>query len=256
MAQKPKPHVREAILRAAIGAFAEVGYERATLAAIAERAGTSIGNVYKYFSSKEELFEAALPASFVRELSSLLERRVKALGRERDAAALAPSHPHRIVSEELLCFALAHRPQVLFLLARAQGSPYATFRDEIVQRLVELAVAYVRNAYLGVGVDAKRRRGLARIYRSFIGSLVSVLAEESSEQAAREAIFDVETYHLAGLGALFTHARWSEGGFGRTSHAEANRPSKQRPRRARRVESGEEPGRGKFRPSTKSRQKE
>ena len=56
MVQRPKPEIREAILKAAAEVFAEGGFEHAALGDIVERAGTSIGNLYKYFASKDELF--------------------------------------------------------------------------------------------------------------------------------------------------------------------------------------------------------
>ncbi len=51
---------REAILGAARAAFAEAGYDRATLRGIAAAAGVDPALVLHYFGSKEGLFEAAL----------------------------------------------------------------------------------------------------------------------------------------------------------------------------------------------------
>jgi len=47
---------RNAILEAATEVFREVGYERASMAMIAERVGGSKTTLYGYFPSKEELF--------------------------------------------------------------------------------------------------------------------------------------------------------------------------------------------------------
>ena len=49
---------RRAILEAASEVFQEMGFERATMAAICERLGYSKATLYNYFSSKEELFSA------------------------------------------------------------------------------------------------------------------------------------------------------------------------------------------------------
>ncbi|HTI06428.1 MAG TPA: TetR family transcriptional regulator [Gemmatimonadales bacterium] len=46
------------ILKAALELFRERGYEAATMRAIAERAGVSLGNAYYYFGSKEHLIQA------------------------------------------------------------------------------------------------------------------------------------------------------------------------------------------------------
>ena len=54
---------RAAILDAALAAFAERGYARATMRDIAQRAGVTHGLVQRHFGSKEALFIAAVPAS-------------------------------------------------------------------------------------------------------------------------------------------------------------------------------------------------
>lgn len=51
---------RDAILSAATELFHEVGYERASMAAISARVGGSKQTLYSYFKSKEELFSAAM----------------------------------------------------------------------------------------------------------------------------------------------------------------------------------------------------
>ena len=49
---------RTLILNAALDLLAERGYEKATMRAIAEKAGVSLGNAYHYFKSKEHLVQA------------------------------------------------------------------------------------------------------------------------------------------------------------------------------------------------------
>ncbi len=48
----------EAILDAAAEIFRDTGYDSATVDAIAEQAGTSIGSIYQFFPNKQALFEA------------------------------------------------------------------------------------------------------------------------------------------------------------------------------------------------------
>ncbi|MET7988189.1 TetR family transcriptional regulator [Streptomyces sp. NPDC005281] len=58
----PEGH-RAAILEAARQAFAERGYARATVRDIARRAGVTHGLITRQFSSKEQLFLAAVPGN-------------------------------------------------------------------------------------------------------------------------------------------------------------------------------------------------
>jgi AcrR family transcriptional regulator len=52
------PGKRQAILDEAVRTFAEVGFRRADVQVIADRAGVGKGTVYRYFRSKEDLFWA------------------------------------------------------------------------------------------------------------------------------------------------------------------------------------------------------
>ena len=65
---------REAILDAARRAFAEQGYQRATIRGVAELAGVDPALVHHYFGTKQGLFVAAvqLPVNPVEQLSTLL----------------------------------------------------------------------------------------------------------------------------------------------------------------------------------------
>lgn len=50
-----KEKIRENIIDAAREAFTKEGYEKATLKDIADKADISVGNIYRYFKSKEEI---------------------------------------------------------------------------------------------------------------------------------------------------------------------------------------------------------
>jgi AcrR family transcriptional regulator len=51
---------RQAIMEAALAAFREVGYERASMSGIAARLGGSKATLYSYFKSKEDLYATAI----------------------------------------------------------------------------------------------------------------------------------------------------------------------------------------------------
>src|SRR5918994_3904856 len=65
---------REAILDAARRAFAEQGYQHATIRGVAELAGVDPALVHHYFGTKQELFVAAvrLPVNPVEQLTTVL----------------------------------------------------------------------------------------------------------------------------------------------------------------------------------------
>jgi AcrR family transcriptional regulator len=69
---------RQAILQAALSVFREVGFERASMSEIAARVGGSKATLYGYFSSKDQLYAAAMLAAIETEseqVVSLLDPR-------------------------------------------------------------------------------------------------------------------------------------------------------------------------------------
>jgi len=214
MAQSPKAHVREALLEAMRALVIEVGYASTTVAAVAARAGVATGNVYRYFPSKEALFDAAIPASFAREVARRVRARVVSLGSARDVDALPPGSAYPLVSEELFELVLGARLSVAFLLLGAAGTPHAGFAPRLVRDLVRLARAYARSAY-GLRFDGPQVFVLTRIYASYVGSLGEALATYTAESTLRAVTSDLARYHLAGLRALFV--------------AHQERPSKETP---------------------------
>ena len=68
------PERREMILRVAISEFASKGYAATGINELARKAGISIGSLYSYFASKEDLFLAVIDigsATLVKELSDV-----------------------------------------------------------------------------------------------------------------------------------------------------------------------------------------
>jgi AcrR family transcriptional regulator len=203
MAQRPKEHVREGIVRAAAGLFAEIGFPQATMAAVAARAGTSVGNVYKYFDGKDALLEAVLPSAFVDELHDLTRQRVEALGDVRDLRTLPPSSRYHVLAGELLDTALANRERVVILLGRAEGTPFASFASDFTDRLVTWALAYARKAYPSVRPSRGMRFALRRIYLGYFAAIADAFTVFHTEEAIRDAVSHLTAHHQGGLKNLF-----------------------------------------------------
>lgn len=55
-----KDEIRKNIIKEALIEFKQMGYKGASIRSIAKNAGTSVGNFYKYFDSKENLYESLI----------------------------------------------------------------------------------------------------------------------------------------------------------------------------------------------------
>ena len=64
MVQILEDTMKTKIEEAGLKLFGELGYRQCTMGKIAEEAGISVGNIYKYYSSKEELFYKLIEPEF------------------------------------------------------------------------------------------------------------------------------------------------------------------------------------------------
>jgi AcrR family transcriptional regulator len=148
---------REAILDAARRAFAEQGYQRATIRDVARLAGVDPALVHHYFGTKQELFVAAvrLPVNPVEQLTAVLAAEPDLVGRRLvetflsiwdHAAGQSPllALIRSAVSDQDAAAMLREfiTEEVLGPIADRLGSPDARLRATLVgSQLIGLAVA-------------------------------------------------------------------------------------------------------------------
>jgi AcrR family transcriptional regulator len=170
----PQGH-RAAILRAAREAFAEKGYARATIRDIAKRADVTHGLVMRQFTSKENLFLAAVPGH--RDLPELTAGNTDALP-DRIAAAFI----HRMETNT------TDDPLVTMIRSAAAHESAATRLADVMQEHSQTAYGAV---LCGDDVDVR----VALLGAQLIGLAFSRYIVKSGPLAAMSA--DDATRHLA-----------------------------------------------------------
>ena len=198
MPQVLKPEVRARILDASLRVFAELGFARATMATIAERAGLGSASLYRYYASKGELFDTVITSELASEFERLLVKRVRALA-QASARSFAP---RRDYGQEMLDFWLEHRLAVVVLLDRAQGTAYEPYGQRFVSLLVKSTIEQMRAAEPGIEITAAARFVLTRIFESTRRTLAEILAHTSDQRVLRETIEAFWSYQIPGLHGL------------------------------------------------------
>ncbi len=198
MPQRLKEDLRTKILVAAGEVFAESGYPAARLAEIAKRAGTSTSNLYKYFENKSALFEQSVPADAVALFVSRLRERVGEFRGRPDWTQATASGSKQ--AGALLDYWISHRHITIFLLINAQGSPYASIREELVETMVSEAVAW--HVDTSGTVDPSLRFIVVQVFTRTLEIIANILRTYREETSIRETIAHFWRYQLAGLEAL------------------------------------------------------
>ena len=181
----------ELILDTAAKLFAEIGYEAATTNAIAERAGISIGSLYRYFPDKEALL-GALAQRYVEQTRVIYDRVIT-----EDLVYLPlPVLFDRVLDPFLEMY--QQYPIYHHLLLGADSSPdiaaaASAVRAESLERLTGLLRS------LAPQLSSERARLVAAVINATIKALISLLAASDDPQFGRQAKAEVKRMLLAYL---------------------------------------------------------
>jgi AcrR family transcriptional regulator len=148
---------RKEILDAAAGLFAERGFQRATMRAVASRAGIATGTIYNFYDDKDALLRA------------LMHRLNESERRSADLAA-AGSNPASYIRHRLE-LATAELPLLQVILAEALVDPAVrqSYLEEIIAPTFALAEKQLRRQGRGNRTEALRLRIVAA---TLVGLLV------------------------------------------------------------------------------------
>lgn len=174
--RRPECRHRE-ILDAAVAAFSETGYERATIADVARRAAVSPGLVVHYFGSKQELFEAVIEERFLRFVAG------------EEAMLAAHTGPSRDLLHQLVRRFWEHLAEPgtveLALVVKAERAAFPEATRTLFQQLSERW----RRLFEAV-LDAGVRRGEFRIAGPHVARVIGSSIAGAVESARCFASFD------------------------------------------------------------------
>ncbi|MBO5773342.1 MAG: TetR/AcrR family transcriptional regulator [Clostridia bacterium] len=142
--QYQKEDVRKRIVDSAKTEFLRVGYYRASMLQISNRAKVPIGNLYRYFSSKASLFDAIVGTARER----ILEAVKASLGERRATPITEEAFKNKVneVAINFLSIARDYQKETILLLQKSGGSAYDGLIDEVIDCVKTLLNDRVRNA--------------------------------------------------------------------------------------------------------------
>jgi|GEM_PF-3023552 AcrR family transcriptional regulator len=208
-----KAEVRERILDAALSLLAEKGYRGATLPGIAELAGVSVGNVYRYFDLKDAILAQAIPEEKLVGIRDIVLGGLRALAARGSPYHAAPrgraeagagdgGAAGAATSMERL---FAYGRELAFLFRGAGGSALEGFAESLAADLSAAFEAWA--ASIGARVPARRKPLVRALYVSFL-ALAADAFMAAWKVGGRDRPADpgdfllVIDYHRSGMAAL------------------------------------------------------
>ncbi|MBR2480617.1 MAG: TetR/AcrR family transcriptional regulator [Clostridia bacterium] len=143
--QYQKEDVRKRIVDAAKTEFLRVGFYRASMLQISNRARVPIGNLYRYFASKEALFDSIVGTAKERILEVIkggLGLTVKSDALPKQETILKMDK----VSDNFLEIARDYQKEMILLLQKSNGSKHDGFIEEVVGYVKDLLNERVKDS--------------------------------------------------------------------------------------------------------------
>lgn len=196
--QYKKNEIKEKIDSAALTVFAEKGYSGATVSDIGREAGVSVGNIYKYYNSKEDIFYANVGEAFVDKAKTLLAEKICA-SQKQYAGAGDCEDAFWLVNEEVISFMVENRSRMLIVFGKSGGTKYENTKKELVEFIISEVEGRIFKQPGAFAADSPGRFTASVIYSSLIDMVLGVLEELKDPEALRKSLQRINTYHLLGI---------------------------------------------------------
>jgi len=143
--QYKKEEVNNRIISAATNAFQKYGYRQTSMMQVSLDSRVPIGNLYRYFPSKEFLFEEVVGNACKRcfeLIDEIYEVSVDKLKNSSEKFIASTGD----IADMLIEYINEYSTQMFILLRNSQGSKYESFRENVIDRVSEL----IRKGFFGV----------------------------------------------------------------------------------------------------------
>jgi Transcriptional regulator len=203
MAQYKKNDIKQRIDDAAVSVFAKVGFHEARLADISKLSGVSIGNIYRYYKNKEELFYGVLPESVLLGFSDAIINRVSV----STGGGSPENGPLNEATDSLMRLVISNRLRLQILINGSAGTRYENFTDNFAEAMLR--------SLSGIFPDEferyLRQNGSLDIpkmlYRNIVEVYSKALGLPLSDSELYDTLMQITRYHYAGITSLFHYGQ-------------------------------------------------
>ncbi len=202
--QIKKDRVKATIDSAARELFATRGFLETGISDIARGAGISVGNVYRYYGSKEELFYSLVPPEMVKKTKSLLRLKIRAaFGIPVGEAGKAREVSLR--QEEFVRFLAENRLSMLAAFRHGKGTSYEPCPGELKSLILRSVGSYLgslrgRGKH---GMSSGMRGILGLVYDQLFSGTLAILERYPDPGDLFRMMGLLMDYHFGGLERLF-----------------------------------------------------
>lgn len=195
MVQYKKDDVKEKINNAALIVFAEKGYEVAKVSDISKLSNVSVGNIYKYYKGKEDIFYSILPEAFVDELKKLIKNKILLWKSEENIRV----ENNTFMNEALTRLMIDNKERITILFKGSKNTKYENFKDEFIDFLTNAVVCNYKITENN-DVDVENKLLFIRvIFKNLINMISDMMQQITTTEDLSKLLSYVNQYHMFGI---------------------------------------------------------
>lgn len=176
-----KDEVRNSIAKEALKEFKELGYKGASIRSIAKNSNTSVGNIYKYFESKEDLYEQLIGYVYHKLMSYINQ-----FG-EVEVNDKAEEFFYQLM-EKIVEIFKENSTEIAILLNKSEGSKYENCKVVFVDFITRIVTKQMSYCLLRQGKKLKDNFIIHLISYSLVESISIIVREREDGHEVRELI--------------------------------------------------------------------
>lgn len=198
MVQVKKDEIKQVIENSALDLFLEKGYINTKINDIAQNSSISVGNIYIYFKSKEELFYTILPQSFVDSLKSYNSNIFPIL-----SIAFLKYHKRLeryLPTNRRIDSIILNRKKILILLRYSKGTKYENIKEEIIENIINSEINFLqKNGFVNIYNKNQNYRIAKMVFNNMLNLLLDSLEGDITDDERRKVIKFTYEYNLVGF---------------------------------------------------------
>lgn len=179
-----KDHVRNSIREEALKEFNKKGYKGASVRNIAKNSNTSVGNIYKYFDSKEALYENLIEPVYDKVMDYINQFEKVELNDKAEDVFYQ-------LMEKIMEIFNYNSMELSILLNKSQGSRYEHCKGTFVSFITRIVTENVSYQLSTKGKKLKDNFLIYIISNSLVESISIILEEIQDGSKARKLILNI-----------------------------------------------------------------
>lgn len=179
-----KDEIRNKIIEEALSEFKNKGYKGTSIRSIAKNSGTSVGNMYKYFESKENLYENLIGSVFHKLMSYINKFNMVELNDKADEIFYE-------LMDKIMEIVEGNSTELSILLNKSEGSKYENCKSNFVDFINRIVTEKMKYELSLKGKKMKDDLIMYLISNSLVESIAIVLKERENGTEVRGIILNM-----------------------------------------------------------------